>query len=97
MTGSAVLSECARYRYRLDRAWERDDHGLGTVTWVMLNPSTADADVDDPTIRRCIGFSKAWGYNALTVVNLFAWRATSPRDLCAVEDPVGPDNEAHLI
>lgn len=95
--GAAVLSECGRYRYRLDRSWDRDDHGLGTVTWVMLNPSTADASVDDPTIRRCIGFSKLWGYNALTVVNLFAWRATDPDELLVANDPVGPDNEAHLI
>ena len=63
--------------------------------FVMLNPSTADANVDDPTIRRCVGFAKAWGYDRLEVVNLFAYRATQPRDLLKLsydDDPVGPRN-----
>ncbi len=59
----------------------------------MLNPSTADAAADDPTIRRCIGFARAWGFGALEVVNLFAYRATRPADLFAADDPVGPRND----
>jgi hypothetical protein len=62
----------------------------------MLNPSIADAERDDPTIRRCLGFACAWGYGALTVVNLFALRATCPHTLRRAADPVGPDNDDHL-
>jgi hypothetical protein len=62
----------------------------------MLNPSTADADVDDPTIRRCIGFSRQWGYGGICVVNLFAFRATDPKELKEAEDLVGPENEKLL-
>ena len=71
---SAVLSEDGLYRYRLDRSWG----GGPRVAFTMLNPSTADAREDDPTIRRCIGFARAWGYDGLTVVNLYPFRATSP-------------------
>lgn len=71
---SAVLSDCDTYRYELTRRW--DDGPL--LEFIMLNPSSADATVDDPTIRRCIGFAKKWGYGALVVRNLFALRATNP-------------------
>jgi hypothetical protein len=84
----AWISKCGLYRYLLTRTW-----GEGQpVTWVMLNPSTADASLDDPTIRRCIAFSRLWGYGGLRVVNLFAYRATNPKLLPKVADPVGPDN-----
>ena len=66
------------------------------VNWIMLNPSTADANKDDPTIRRCIAFSKAWGFKRLTVTNLFAFRATSPKDLFRAIKPVGPANDEYL-
>jgi hypothetical protein len=62
----------------------------------MLNPSTADANVDDPTIRRCIGFARSWGYGRMGVVNLFAFRATKPNDLLRADDPVGPENDDHI-
>jgi hypothetical protein len=62
----------------------------------MLNPSTADAEIDDPTIRRCIGFAKAWGFEGIVVRNLYALRATNPKELWVHEDPVGPDNNAFL-
>jgi len=88
----ATLSPCGRYRYAL---WRR--FGPGTeVVFIGLNPSTADASHDDPTIRRCIGFARRWGHGRLTVVNLFAWRATDPSDLRAAEEPVGPDNMTTL-
>lgn len=91
--GSAVLSACGTYRYRLERTWAAN---LGTCVFVMLNPSTADASVDDPTIRRCVGFAKAWGYGRLVVGNLYALRATNPKMLWTVLDPVGPANREHL-
>ncbi len=59
----------------------------------MLNPSTADASIDDPTIRRCKGFAKDWGYGALTVINLYAFRATDPKELWKASDPVGHNND----
>lgn len=86
MIRSAVISEDGMYRYELTRQW-----GLGpTVLWVLLNPSTADADVDDPTIRRCISFSRDWGFAGLTVINVFALRSTDPKALKGHPDPFGP-------
>lgn len=94
------------YRYTLTRNWSsvptvvRGFTGSGTVCFVMLNPSTADETTDDPTIRRCVGFARSWGYARLIVVNLFAMRATDPADLydaaCAGCDPVGPENETWI-
>lgn len=94
MTGNATISPDGKYRYLLRREYEEDM--LGTVLFVMLNPSTADATKDDATIRRCFGFIKRWGYSTLEVVNLFAFRATHPRDLWKAEHPVGPDNDATI-
>ena len=74
---NAVISACGRYRYLLTR---RVGPGTRAVTFIMLNPSTADATRDDPTIRRCIGFARSWGIGGVDVVNLFAFRATEPRD-----------------
>lgn len=90
----AVISEDGLYRYTLTR--DIDAPGKGTVTFVMLNPSTADAEKDDPTIRRCMGFARKWYYAQLKVVNLYAFRATNPRDLWLADDPVGPDNDHHI-
>jgi hypothetical protein len=81
----ASFSDCGRYRYRLWRRWADGPE----VLFVMLNPSTADAALDDPTIRRCRGFAARWGAGSLTVVNLYAWRATNPRDLLLPDGPVG--------
>lgn len=91
-TSGADLSICGTYRYDLWRRWCDGPWAL----WIMLNPSTADADVDDPTIRRCRGFSKAWGYGGLAVVNLFAYRATIPDELTRVRDPRGPLNKQRI-
>jgi hypothetical protein len=85
--GSAILSDCGAYRYLLRRSW---DISRPAVTFVMLNPSTADADQDDPTIRKCRGFADRLGYGALNVVNLFAYRATKPADLKRAGYPRGP-------
>ena len=99
MNGGAVLSACGRYRYRL---WRHLPASLvltarGCVCWVMLNPSTADASKDDPTLRKCMGFSERWGYTELQVVNLFAWRSTEPRGLLYTQgSPVGADNAEHI-
>lgn len=93
---SAEISECGRYRYSLIRRWGEADgpHAL----FIMLNPSTADAEQDDPTIRRCIGFAKAWGMHGLCVVNLFAHRATNPKDLeASTGDVVGPGNDRWIV
>jgi hypothetical protein len=89
----ATFSKDRRYRYRLWRAW--GDPELRCV-FVGLNPSTADESNDDPTIRKCVGFAKRWGFGAVDVVNLFAFRSTEPMALLAAEDPVGRDNGYHL-
>lgn len=89
---AAQLSADGLYRYGLVRRW-----GMGPpATFVMLNPSTADAEQDDPTIRRCITFARAMGAGALHVLNLYAYRATKPADLWRAEDPVGPENDSYL-
>lgn len=74
----AILSDCGKYRFQLWRIW---DASKPLVLWIMHNPSTADASNDDPTIRRIIGFTKAWGYGGLYVGNLFPYRATDPKEL----------------
>lgn len=92
---TAILSSCLRYRYRLERTLEGE--GLaGTVAFIGVNPSTADADLDDATVRKWKGFAQRWGYQRIAVGNLFAWRSTDVRALAAAEDPVGPDNDQHL-
>lgn len=83
---SAEVSDCGRYRWWLRRSWtyqnlEGTKRGKGVVCFVMLNPSTADGTQDDPTIRRCILFAQSWGYDTLSVRNLFPWRATDPKEL----------------
>lgn len=88
----AVMSPCGKYRYRLSRKW---GHG-GPCLFIMLNPSKADAEQDDPTIRRCMGFARSWGCGELIVVNLFAVRSTDPQAMLAADDPVGPDNMQHV-
>lgn len=90
---NAVISECQRFRYRLGRRW-----GDGApLAFVMLNPSTADATVDDATIRRCVSFANTHCFQAIEVVNLFAFRATDPRELARASYPVGPENDEHIV
>ncbi len=83
---SAIFSDCRLYRYAL---WRRWSHGE-LIAFVGLNPSTADETLNDPTIRRCIGFAKDWGYGGLAMLNIFAYRATDPMKMKSVADPVGP-------
>ena len=89
MERSAEISPCGRYRYLLRRVWDRD---CTRALFVMLNPSTADAEIDDATIRSCIRLSRSWGHGGFEVINLFGWRATDPAELAATADPIGPGN-----
>lgn len=92
---SAILSPCGRYRYRLLHEWGQWD---GKLVFVMLNPSTADAKRDDPTIRKCRGFAERLGFKCFSVVNLFAYRATDPDALRLPDlyDIVGPENDHYI-
>lgn len=92
MKKHTILSDCGKFRYRLWRKW-----GEGSpLLFVMLNPSTADHEVDDPTIRRCLRFAESHGFGELEVVNLFAYRATDPHDLRRAGYQVGPENDHHI-
>lgn len=90
----AVISPCGRYRYSLRRTW---DASRAPLVWLMLNPSTADAEANDATITRCINRAMAMRFGGIEVVNLFAWRATEPTELFHVgRDPIGPENERYI-
>lgn len=93
---SAEISPCGQYRYTLTRPPLAPYPDRGTAAFCMLNPSTADATLDDPTIRRCRGFAERWGCNGITVVNLYALRSKDPRALWNHADPVGPMNDYWL-
>lgn len=92
-----MFSACGTYRYALTRHLsEASVHGrpgFRSAAFIGLNPSTADAATDDPTIRRCIQFATSWGFDRLVMANLFAFRATDPREMLRAEDPVGPAND----
>ena len=87
MIRGAELSNCGRYRHALWRIWDENKQHL---VFCMLNPSTADAEEDDPTIRKCVGFATRAGYGGIVVVNLFDWRATDPKELTADKELLGP-------
>ncbi len=89
---TAAFDRLRLYRYELTRTWS----ALPPWAFVMLNPSTADAMDDDQTIRRCCGFARAGGAGGIVVVNLFAWRSTSPAELARQADPVGDLNDAFI-
>lgn len=93
-TRGATLSLDEKYRYHL---WRRVSDSPNVVVFVMLNPSTADAATDDPTIRKCMEFARRWGFGRVDVVNLFAWRATNPKELPRVAEPVGLENDGRLV
>lgn len=98
--GTALLSTDSVYRYRLTRTFDDRDTEFrsGVINFVMLNPSTAVASIDDPTIRKCMNFTWSWGYRELIVTNLFALRATDPVGLYRHRptDAIGPQNDTHL-
>lgn len=93
MEKAATLSPCGRYRYTLDRTWGPD---LDLVTFVGFNPSVADAEVDDPTLRRCVGFARRFGFDRLRMVNLFAYRETDPARLPVGSEVIGPEQLGYL-
>lgn len=88
----ADFSPCRTWRYALWRRWDWQDYA-NQVMFIGLNPSTADESEDDPTIRRCIGFAKRWGYGGLIMMNAYAFRATDPKVMKAATDPIGPGND----
>lgn len=90
-TGAVITGN---YRYLLWREWNSSSK---TVSFIMLNPSRADAEINDPTITRCINFAKSWGYGRLEVVNLFAYRTPKPSLLKQVTEPIGRDNDHFII
>lgn len=92
MIRDAYISDDGLYRYNLVR--DKGDTNSQAVLFIMLNPSVADHQIDDSTIRRCLGFADRLACDYMEVVNLFAFRATDPKDMKAAEDPVGPDNDA---
>jgi len=94
MIKGAIIDETKKYRYSLWRIW---DESKPKITFIMLNGSTADAENDDPTLRRCIGFAQKWGYGSLEVVNLFGFRTTLPSELKSELYPVGEENEKYII
>lgn len=90
----AIISGCGTYRYKLWRTW---DSGAPTCNFLMLNPSTADHRIDDPTIRRCVGYARSWGHGGIVVTNLFSLRSTDPTALKSAPDPIGPENDGHVV
>ena len=94
METGAQISDCGKYRYALWRIWDTE---LPLLLFVGLNPSTANASEDDPTVRRCIGFAKQWKMGGILIGNLFAFRSTDPGNLMTVSDPIGSDNDSALV
>lgn len=90
--GRAVYSPDGDYRYVLRREWDEGP----IATFVGLNPSTAEAHLDDPTVRKCWRWASSWGYGQMVMLNAFAYRATSPAELDDLEDPIGKHNEAYM-
>ncbi|MFU8947912.1 DUF1643 domain-containing protein [Mycetocola zhadangensis] len=90
---SATADIRDEYRYTLTRIW---DSALPMITFVLLNPSTADAVQLDPTLRRCVGFAKREGYGGMVILNLYAFRTKDPKVMMAATDPVGPENDRVL-
>lgn len=89
----AFYSDCETYRYLLTRRWGEG----GELLYILLNPSTATEKRNDPTIERCERRARMLGFGGFSVANLFAFRATDPRDLKRALEPAGPDNDAVLM
>lgn len=99
MTNTCTFSPCRQYRYTLEHVIDPMQHEYSPrrIMWIGLNPSTADEQQLDPTLRRIRRFSADWGYTAFVMTNLFAYRATDPRDMMAAANPVGPENNMRLL
>ena len=93
---TAIFSECGRYRYRLERDCSLPFDGSKTIAFFGINPSTADATIDDATVRKWKGFTIRNGGHRFVVGNVFAYRATDVRELRLQEDPFGPGCIEHL-
>lgn len=93
---TAVLSPCRRWRYTLERDLAPLEPPLA-VLFIGVNPSTADAETDDATVRKARGFATRWGFTRLLLGNLFAYRATDVRELATAADPIGPETRHHLV
>ena len=91
---TAVYSDCERYRYALTRTW---DPSAPKAFFVMLNPSTATEQQNDPTVERCERRARALGFGSFRVGNIFAWRDTDPRKMRKARDPVGPENDLAIL
>ena len=91
---SAIISQDKKYRYLLTRVWNRDKGG---ILFILLNPSIADADIDDPTIKKCINIAINCDKGYIEVVNLFAYRATNPKVMKSYIDPIGKENDKYII
>jgi hypothetical protein len=90
----AEFSPCRKFRYHLHRVWDRE---RDTQLFILLNPSTADEFKLDPTLRRCEGYARKWAAGGFEVLNIFAYRATDPRDLIAAGFPIGDRNDDYFI
>lgn len=93
LSSGATLSDCGAYRYELSRIW---NHDKPLAVFIMLNPSTANITIDDPTITKICKISDFNGFGGIWVVNLFAYRATDPKELLNILDPIGPENLKHI-
>lgn len=93
MKKDAVLDKTRKYRYLLKRQWGDSSN---FVNFILLNPSTANEIVDDPTVKACISFAKRWGYDGLYITNLFAYRTKSPKELKKADSPIGEENDKYL-
>ena len=91
---NATFSSCRTYRYSLSRVWDKKKK---YVLFIGLNPSTANEEAEDPTIRRCVNYAKDWGYGGFMMVNLFAYRTTLPSNLKKVKYPVGSENDKYIV
>ncbi len=90
----AIFSTDMVYRYELHRVW---DNTKGMLMYIGLNASTADATKNDPTVERCVGRAQRYGYGGMFMSNLFALRSTDPQGLHNIDDPVGPENDDHIL
>ncbi len=92
-----VFSPCRTWRYVLRHFWGEPGEAERAIAWIGLNPSTADENQLDPTLRRIRGFSTDWGYNCFYMLNAFGFRATDPKVMRAAADPVGPENDRWIL